>query len=135
VAFYGACLWSVSKLDGLVLLREFDLPWHVHHLFSFDLLLIRHIGVVAAPQRIRKAKAISYTTYRLSFTYPVPLVSYEARTLVVDWLQRTVILGADIIEVLWTGRCFATGSYVAVFFAGIGFGWGLEILFLGLFHD
>jgi hypothetical protein len=65
----------------------------------------------------------------------VPLVSEEARSLFVNWLQRTVILGTDIIEVLWTRGGFTARRYVAVFFAGIGFGWDLEVPFLGLFQD
>jgi hypothetical protein len=65
----------------------------------------------------------------------VPLVSEEARSLFVKWLQRTVVLGTDIIEVLWRGGGFTAGRYVAIFFAGIGFGWGLEVPFLSLFQD
>jgi hypothetical protein len=65
----------------------------------------------------------------------VLLVSEEARSLFVKWLQRTVIFGTNIIEVLWTGGDFTAGRYVAIFFARIGFGWSLEVSFLGLFQD
>jgi hypothetical protein len=65
----------------------------------------------------------------------MPLVSEEARSLFVKWLHRTVIFGTDIIEVLWTGGGFTAGRDAAIFFVGIGFGWGLEVLFQRLFHD
>jgi hypothetical protein len=65
----------------------------------------------------------------------VSLIFEEARSLFVKWLQCTFVFGTDIIEVLWTGGGFTACRYVAIFFAGIGFGWGLEVSFLGLFQD
>jgi hypothetical protein len=65
----------------------------------------------------------------------VPLVSDESRSLCIQWLQRIFIFGTDIIEFLWHGGGFTVRWYVAIFFAGVGFGWSLEVLFLGLFQD
>jgi len=64
----------------------------------------------------------------------MPLVSEETGSLFVKWRQVTVILGTDIIEVLRTEGGSTAGRYIAIFFAGIGFGRGLEVFFLGLFH-
>jgi hypothetical protein len=60
--------------------------------------------------------------------------SGEAKSLRVTRLNRTIILRANILKVLWTGRNFNTGSDVSILLTGIGLGWGLRYCSLGCVH-